>query len=142
MAAPEWMAVPKDLLAMQRTLEQVSLILKVEQIAKQWGPCIESEQQVVMRRIIVSVERQPIARSELGFSIAGIFDLEGGTVRASPVCGGRPTVFAIDLGSTPRSVYQRPIGCLFRSIASRWMEPFPSIPPTHSPCARPSGAVR
>ena len=48
MAAPEWMAVPKDLLAMQRTLEQVSLILKVEQIAKQWGPCIESEQQVVM----------------------------------------------------------------------------------------------
>jgi hypothetical protein len=59
MAAPEWMAVPKDLLAMQRTLEQVSLILKVEQIAKQWGPCIESEQQVVMCRIIVSVERQP-----------------------------------------------------------------------------------
>jgi hypothetical protein len=77
MAAPEWMAVPKDLLAMQRTLEQVSLILKVEQIAKQWGPCIESEQQVVMCRIIVSVERQPIARSEIGFSIAGIFDFEG-----------------------------------------------------------------
>jgi hypothetical protein len=44
---------------MQQSLEQVSVILKAEQIAKQWGPWIGSEQQVVMRRIIVSVERQP-----------------------------------------------------------------------------------